>query len=513
MYYQYNGRHTVSELTDRHGSMIESYRYDAFGSMYSGIAAPYNTASYTGHHFDNMTGLMDMKARWYDSSSARFLTEDTWAGSLTQPYTQNRYAYVGNNPVNMWDPSGNVPEWVRSQSDYTVSETRIDLYYETEDRYANVGDWKYTRITKQWYEFNSYSSDWGSVQHTNRVNSERFYTDYYLQVYSEKWNYTYYDRVFEDVHALHTWDRITSNSVEYSENTDYEWSETVTASEVAAAHETAKAGFGLPPAHASKKTTFSVDGVEFIQISSMDGVTVSAEVLVTENQYKNIGNAKQQILFDVVGSFFGGDPSRTKRSTKGEVQIASFGFDIGDWLYDRADEFTFGALKRYVEVANENPYSLEQFIYAVDLGLNFTPAKNAKSGTEVLEQTGRTIGNKITKEVAEDAAAKVPVNLLNKHPNYGNLAKNASPNDLIKNLENQGWTKVVQQGGSKSGPATIFTDPNTGMKIRIHAAPGQGNPYFRVQNNGGNYLGADGNFPSNATKQEFGNLTHFEFGK
>jgi YD repeat-containing protein len=74
MYYQYNGRHTVSELTDRQGSMVESYRYDTFGSMYSGITAPYNTASYTGHHFDNMTGLMDMKARWYDPTSARFLT-------------------------------------------------------------------------------------------------------------------------------------------------------------------------------------------------------------------------------------------------------------------------------------------------------------------------------------------------------------------------------------------------------------------------------------------------------
>ncbi len=70
---------------------------------------------------------------------------------------------------------------------------------------------------------------------------------------------------------------------------------------------------------------------------------------------------------------------------------------------------------------------------------------------------------------------------------------------------------MIESGGNKSGPATIFTDPTSGTRIRIHASPSNGNPYFRVQNSGGNYLGADGKFPSGASKDEIGNLTHFNF--
>ncbi|WP_287022154.1 hypothetical protein [Cohnella sp.] len=97
--------------------------------------------------------------------------------------------------------------------------------------------------------------------------------------------------------------------------------------------------------------------------------------------------------------------------------------------------------------------------------------------------------------------------------NFSQIGKSMSPEELISNLEKSGWTKTIEPGGKKSGPATILTDPNTGTKVRIHATPGEGNPYFRVQNKGGNYLGDDGKFPSNATKEEIGDLTHFEFGK
>lgn len=49
--------------------------------------------------------------------------------------------------------------------------------------------------------------------------------------------------------------------------------------------------------------------------------------------------------------------------------------------------------------------------------------------------------------------------------------------------------------------------------MRIHANPGEGTPYFRVQNSGEGYLNDSGKFPSNASKKEFGDMTHFYFGK
>ncbi|MCK8058729.1 MULTISPECIES: RHS repeat-associated core domain-containing protein [unclassified Fusibacter] len=95
---------------------------------------------------------------------------------------------------------------------------------------------------------------------------------------------------------------------------------------------------------------------------------------------------------------------------------------------------------------------------------------------------------------------------------FDDIARNASPYDLITSLENSGWHKVIEDGGSKSGPATILTDPVTGTIVRVHATPGEGAPYFRVQNSGGGYLDSTGAFPSDATRQELRDLTHFYFG-
>jgi len=106
MYYQYDGLKNVSALTDRHGDMIEQYRYDVFGNLFTGITAPYNTSSFVGKNYDPKAGLIDNNARWYAPESGRFITADSYRGAANIPYTQNRYAYVGNNPVNRWDPIG-----------------------------------------------------------------------------------------------------------------------------------------------------------------------------------------------------------------------------------------------------------------------------------------------------------------------------------------------------------------------------------------------------------------------
>ncbi|RPF54154.1 RHS repeat-associated protein [Aquisalibacillus elongatus] len=138
MYYHYDGMSSVSELTDRHGDIIERYRYDAFGGLMTGITAPYNTNHYTGHQYDQDTGLIDMQARTYDAKIGRFLQEDTYQGTLDTPLSQNRYAYVMNDPVNYWDPTGNVPEEVKAQENFT--------------EYVEVGTYE-----EQWrYEFQNH---------------------------------------------------------------------------------------------------------------------------------------------------------------------------------------------------------------------------------------------------------------------------------------------------------------------------------------------------------------------
>ncbi|MFI5103536.1 MAG: RHS repeat-associated core domain-containing protein, partial [Terriglobales bacterium] len=52
------------------------------------------------------TGLDYGIFRHYSSGLARFMSVDLMAGSLDAPQSLNRYGYVGNDPVNMIDPTG-----------------------------------------------------------------------------------------------------------------------------------------------------------------------------------------------------------------------------------------------------------------------------------------------------------------------------------------------------------------------------------------------------------------------
>lgn len=94
---------------------------------------------------------------------------------------------------------------------------------------------------------------------------------------------------------------------------------------------------------------------------------------------------------------------------------------------------------------------------------------------------------------------------------FSNIGKKCTPENLIDQLESQGWSKNIEAGGGKSGPATILKNTSTGEIVRVHTSPSNGKPYFRVQNSGGNYLDNTGNFPSNASRQELRDLTHFYF--
>jgi RHS repeat-associated protein len=61
---------------------------------------------FTSQERDNETGLDYMHARYSSSAQGRFTSADTFAGSTGNPQSLNRYAYVGNNPLNFSDPSG-----------------------------------------------------------------------------------------------------------------------------------------------------------------------------------------------------------------------------------------------------------------------------------------------------------------------------------------------------------------------------------------------------------------------
>jgi RHS repeat-associated protein len=84
----------------------QALRYRAFGELTAltlGGAAPANRLRYTGREQDPETNLYYYRARYYDPSVGRFISEDPLGFEAGDP---NFYAYVGNNPINANDPSG-----------------------------------------------------------------------------------------------------------------------------------------------------------------------------------------------------------------------------------------------------------------------------------------------------------------------------------------------------------------------------------------------------------------------
>ena len=57
--------------------------------------------------YEEQTGFYYLRARYYDPSVGRFISEDTYKGEVDNPLSLNRYTYVHNNPLANIDPTGN----------------------------------------------------------------------------------------------------------------------------------------------------------------------------------------------------------------------------------------------------------------------------------------------------------------------------------------------------------------------------------------------------------------------
>jgi len=87
------------------GVVVEARSYDAFGRQIAGAPSP---VGYTGGYEDEDTGLVFLRSRWYSPAMARFTTRDAANIDPLDPRSLNRYTYSFNDPVNRFDPSGQV---------------------------------------------------------------------------------------------------------------------------------------------------------------------------------------------------------------------------------------------------------------------------------------------------------------------------------------------------------------------------------------------------------------------
>lgn len=101
-YYQTDGLGSITSLTSSAGSQPSNYVYDSFGKLTVSTGTLSNQFQYTARELDSEIDVYFYRARYYDQSIGRFLSEDPsgFRAGL------NFFAYTNNSPVNATDPTG-----------------------------------------------------------------------------------------------------------------------------------------------------------------------------------------------------------------------------------------------------------------------------------------------------------------------------------------------------------------------------------------------------------------------
>ena len=104
---------------DSGGNVVGEYLYDAWGNLLNADSlteiAKQNPFRYRGYYFDSETGMYYLRSRYYDPLVGRFINADSrlpLSGNNNIHY--NVFAYSINNPVNLYDLSGQWPTWVNT---------------------------------------------------------------------------------------------------------------------------------------------------------------------------------------------------------------------------------------------------------------------------------------------------------------------------------------------------------------------------------------------------------------
>ncbi len=101
--YQLDASNSVRRIKDAGGAVVAEYEYDFWGNPLSETESIEQPLRFQGRLWFPELGLYNFRARWYDPSLGRFLSEDSYWPAQPHPY-----AFVGSDPLNYVDPTGDV---------------------------------------------------------------------------------------------------------------------------------------------------------------------------------------------------------------------------------------------------------------------------------------------------------------------------------------------------------------------------------------------------------------------
>jgi RHS repeat-associated protein len=149
--------------------IVARYDYDVYGAVRTQSGSSANKFKYVagiGHPTDEETGLIYMRARYYEPGTGRFGSEDPAQNGI------NWFGYCAGSPVNLYDPTGRAGErpipglrgWTYRVDRYLAGNQwvrDVHLIYRGKDMGSfaiELGRWKHgphgsiPRDVRKWFE-------------------------------------------------------------------------------------------------------------------------------------------------------------------------------------------------------------------------------------------------------------------------------------------------------------------------------------------------------------------------
>jgi RHS repeat-associated protein len=141
--HHYDLRGSTVAITDENGAVTDRFQYDPYGKLVhrSGTTAtPFLFNGRDGVMTDE-SGLLYMRARYYNPEIRQFLSKDPVPGDISNPLSLHPYAYCENDPVSKVDPEGLWGKKVHRAMTYEIAEPLFKNYQATRrfsERYATI---------------------------------------------------------------------------------------------------------------------------------------------------------------------------------------------------------------------------------------------------------------------------------------------------------------------------------------------------------------------------------------
>jgi len=109
-YFLPDGHGSTRQLINTVSGLASHYSYDAYGVTQTNTSSAVgtNTKLYCGEQWDSTLNMYNLRARYHNPNNGRFNQRDTFQGYNGAPQSLHKYTYVGCDPINGSDPSGNL---------------------------------------------------------------------------------------------------------------------------------------------------------------------------------------------------------------------------------------------------------------------------------------------------------------------------------------------------------------------------------------------------------------------